>query len=238
MTKTNILTVNHPLISIIIPCYNAEKFIFEAIESALNQTYSKVEVIVIDDGSSDRSVEVIQSFGDRVRFEAIDHKGACAARNRGLQLSKGEYIQFLDADDLLVANKIESQLPFLIDDRADLVFCKGYIFGDGRGLRPKKSIIKSPHNVDPFIYCLNQGLSTEGALYIKEVAWTKSVVLMRHYLVLKKRSYILGLELLILEFICSMSFFISIEIMMVLELLELSHPQITCCNFLLIWEKY
>jgi len=154
-----------PLVSIIIPCYNTEKYIAEAIESALNQTYQNIEVIVVDDGSTDASVEIIQSFGDRLKFDIIEHKGACAARNLGLSMSQGDYIQFLDADDVLVKEKIEIQLPYLLENKADLVFCKGYIFGDGKGVRPKKSVIKSPENIDPFVYCLNQGLSTEGPLH-------------------------------------------------------------------------
>lgn len=154
-----------PLVSIIIPCYNCEQYVAEAIDSALGQTYQNIEVIVIDDGSTDNSPAVIRSYGDRLTFEQIQHQGACAARNRGLAISQGEYIQFLDADDLLSENKIEIQLPFLISDQADLVFCKGYIFGDGKGLRPKKSIIKNPVNVDPFIYCLEQGLSTHAPLH-------------------------------------------------------------------------
>jgi glycosyltransferase involved in cell wall biosynthesis len=154
-----------PLVSIIIPCYNAEKFVEEAITSALSQTYPNVEVIVVDDGSGDRSLEVIQTFKDRIRYEVTPNRGACAARNLGLQLSQGEYIQFLDADDVLVSTKLERQVPRLISGEADLVFCKGYIFGDGRAKRPKKSTIKSPVGIDPFIYCLNQGLSTEGPLH-------------------------------------------------------------------------
>jgi glycosyltransferase involved in cell wall biosynthesis len=156
-----------PLVSVVIPCYNAKPYVAEAIASALDQTYPQVEVIVVDDGSSDRSVEVIRSFGDRVRLEQMDHRGACAARNRGLAMSQGELIQFLDADDRLVGTKLERQVPYLVSGEADLVFCKGYIFGDGRPLRPKKSPIQSPIGVDPFIYCLNQGLSTEGPLHLK-----------------------------------------------------------------------
>ncbi|MBE9179511.1 glycosyltransferase family 2 protein [Oculatella sp. LEGE 06141] len=160
-----ILQDSQPLISVVIPCYNTDQFIGEAIASALNQTYPNVEIIVVDDGSSDRSLEVIQSFGDRIRFDSINHRGACAARNRGLELSKGEYIQFLDADDLLLPTKLERQVPLLTSGEADLVFCKGYIFGDGRPTRPKKSQIESPVGIDPFVYCLNQGLSTEGPLH-------------------------------------------------------------------------
>lgn len=154
-----------PLVSIIIPCYNSQAYIADAINSALNQTYSNLEVVVVDDGSTDDSVNIIKSFGDRLKFEQSEHKGACAARNKGLSISQGEYIQFLDADDLLIEHKIETQLPFLLQDEADLVFCKGYIFGDGKGIRAKKSEIKSPEGIDPFIYCLDQGLSTEGPLH-------------------------------------------------------------------------
>jgi glycosyltransferase involved in cell wall biosynthesis len=155
------------LVSVVIPCYNAEKYVAEAIESVLKQSYKNVETIVVDDGSTDHSIEVIRSFGDRVRLEQISHQGACAARNRGLQLSRGEFIQFLDADDRLVSNKFERQVPHLMTGEVDLVFCKGFIFGDDRPIRPKKSPIKSPVGIDPFVYCLDQGLSTEGPLHRK-----------------------------------------------------------------------
>ncbi len=134
-------------------------------ESALAQTYSHVEVIVVDDGSTDGSVRVLESFDERIKFEAAPNRGACAARNRALAMSRGEFIQFLDADDVLLPEKIERQLPFLISGQADLVFCKGYIFGDGRPARPKKRPILSPVGQDPFAYCLKQGLSTEGPLH-------------------------------------------------------------------------
>ncbi len=114
-----------PQVSIIIPCFNAETFIGEAIQSALDQTHSDVEVIVVDDGSTDDSLRVIQSFGDRVRWEAGPNRGAGAARNRGIALARGEFIQFLDADDLLLPQKIERQLPMVLNGAADVVFCEG-----------------------------------------------------------------------------------------------------------------
>ncbi|MBF2000278.1 MAG: glycosyltransferase family 2 protein [Synechococcales cyanobacterium M58_A2018_015] len=158
---------NLPLASIIIPCYNAENFVAEAIQSALNQTYDHVEVIVVDDGSTDRSIEIIRSFGDQVQLETIDHQGACAARNRGLQLSQGEFIQFLDADDVLLPNKLAVQVPILQSGQADLVFCNGYLFGDERPQRPIKKLLNlpSPAGCDPFIYCLSNGFGTEGPLH-------------------------------------------------------------------------
>ena len=155
------------LVSIIIPCYNTDNFVSEAIYSALTQTHSNVEVIVIDDSSTDKSVDVIQSFGDQVRLEKIDHKGACAARNRGLQVSQGEFIQFLDADDVLLPNKLDMQVPILQSGQVDLVFCNGYLFGDERPRRPIKKLrdLPLPNDTDPFTYCLKNGFGTEGPLH-------------------------------------------------------------------------
>lgn len=98
-------------VSIIIPCYNAERFIGDAIRSALTQTYPRVEVVVVDDGSTDGSLEVIRSFGDQIRWESGRNQGGCAARNRGLAMARGELIQFLDADDILHPTKLEVQVP-------------------------------------------------------------------------------------------------------------------------------
>lgn len=162
-----------PLVSVLIPCFNGEKFVREAVESALKQTHSEIEVIVVDDGSTDGSVRILEKlqaeFGERFQFEARPNRGANAARNRAFELSRGEFIQFLDADDVILPQKIEKQLPFLLSGSYDLVFCKGYIFGDGREPRPKKSIIRSPENQDAFVYCLHQGLSTEGPLHRRKL---------------------------------------------------------------------
>lgn len=103
-------SANEPLVSIIIPCYNGEAFVGEAIQSALDQTWEKKEVIVIDDGSTDGSLEVIKSFGDRIRWESGPNCGGCAARNRGIALAQGEFVQFLDADDFLHCSKVECQV--------------------------------------------------------------------------------------------------------------------------------
>jgi len=111
-----------PLVSVIIPCYNAGPWIGEAIRSALDQTYSPIEVIVIDDGSVDRSLEVIKSFGGRIRWETGPNQGGSRARNRGFALSAGEYIQFLDADDYLLPGKIERQMRVVTGSRADVVY--------------------------------------------------------------------------------------------------------------------
>ena len=101
----------HPeLVSIIIPCYNAEKYLNQAVDSALAQTYPHCEVIVIDDGSTDGSLEILKKYHQLIRWETGPNQGGCAARNRGLEIANGEWIQFLDADDMLHPEKIATHL--------------------------------------------------------------------------------------------------------------------------------
>ncbi|MEA5583324.1 glycosyltransferase [Nodularia harveyana UHCC-0300] len=97
-------------VSIIIPCYNNQSFIENAIASAINQTYNHIEIIVIDDGSTDGSLDIIKAFGDQIRWETGKNCGAPLARNRGIELAKGEYIKFLDADDVLLPDCLETQV--------------------------------------------------------------------------------------------------------------------------------
>lgn len=103
-----------PLVSVIIPAYNAEGFIAETLRSVTGQTYPNVEAFVVDDGSSDRTVEIARSFaGTKLKVFEQKNSGACVARNLGLSMSTGKYIQFLDADDVLSADKIACQVEVL-----------------------------------------------------------------------------------------------------------------------------
>lgn len=106
----------NPLVSILIPVYNTEKYVAEAIESALNQTYKNIEIIIVDDGSTDKSWEIIESYRAKypnlIKSYKQENKGACAARNKAFKLSSGQYIQYLDADDLLAPDKIEHQIKY------------------------------------------------------------------------------------------------------------------------------
>ena len=119
-----------PLISLIIPLYNAEKYVAETIESALQQSYKNIEIIIIDDGSTDSSFSVAESYkSDNILVVKQTNKGASAARNHGLRLAKGEYIQFLDADDILDVNKIEQQINTLKNhSELHLVGCRWRYF--------------------------------------------------------------------------------------------------------------
>ena len=110
------------LVSFIIPCYNAQKWLSEAIDSCLNQTYPNVEIIVIDDGSTDGSLDIIKSYGNKIIWETGENRGGNHARNRGIALSTGEYIQFLDADDYILPEKIARQVAFLEQNGADVVY--------------------------------------------------------------------------------------------------------------------
>ncbi len=103
-----------PLVSIIIPCYNAGRWLAETLESALAQTWTDKEIIVINDGSRDDSLARARQFESRgVRIADQPNQGASAARNHGLRLARGEFIQFLDADDLLDPDKIATQIAAL-----------------------------------------------------------------------------------------------------------------------------
>lgn len=153
-----------PLVSVLIPCYKADRFVREAVESALGQTHRNVEVVVVDDGSPDQSLDVLKEFGASIRLESGPNRGACAARNRAFELSQGEFIQYLDADDRLDPRKIELQLPLLLEDRADMVLSKIGLFGDAKGERPEKRPHPEPVG-DPFLYFLKFGIGTPAPLH-------------------------------------------------------------------------
>ncbi|BAQ61470.1 polysaccharide biosynthesis glycosyl transferase CpsJ [Geminocystis sp. NIES-3708] len=101
------------LISVIIPVYNREKYVSEAIESVLKQTYQFLDIIVIDDGSTDKSAEIIKSFGSKIRYFYQENSGISSALNHGLKVAKGEFIAFLDSDDLWTENKLNLQIKVL-----------------------------------------------------------------------------------------------------------------------------
>lgn len=111
-------------LSIIIPCYNAELWIGECLDSAIAQTYRPREIIIIDDGSTDASLEVIKQYAqehpDLIQYETGPNRGGCAARNRGFALSKGEYVMFLDADDTMELETVAGQVERMAG-RTDIV---------------------------------------------------------------------------------------------------------------------
>lgn len=105
---------DYPLVSVIIPVYNRDRYLAEAIESVLYQSYPAIELIVVDDGSSDRSAEVAQRYPLTYVYQS--NQGISAARNAGVALAKGKFIAFLDSDDIWVMNKLSKQIEFFAAD--------------------------------------------------------------------------------------------------------------------------
>lgn len=117
-------TVSVPLVSILIPSYNAERWIAKTLEASLAQTWPQTEIIVVDDGSKDKTIEVVKRYEPRgVKLIVQENGGAAAARNTAFRASEGEFVQFLDADDLISPNKIHSQIMRLMQKREAVAIC-------------------------------------------------------------------------------------------------------------------
>ena len=124
-------------VSVIIPTYNCAQYITEAVESVLNQTYKDFEIIVVDDGSTDNTKEVIKPYLNKIKYIYQQNSGPSAARNRGIKEAKGEYIAFLDADDIWLAQKLELQIKFMEKEKeVGLIFSDMILFNE-------KGIIKN-----------------------------------------------------------------------------------------------
>ena len=130
-------TINTSLVSVVIPCYNHGRYLGKAIASVLGQSYGPVEVIVVDDGSSDNTREVAQSFGDRVRYVYKQNGGLSAARNTGIEHARGEYLVFLDADDWLYPAALETNLHHLQQNP-----CAAFVSGSHIRVYVEKDLIK------------------------------------------------------------------------------------------------
>jgi glycosyltransferase involved in cell wall biosynthesis len=109
-----------PPVSVIVTCYNKAKWINQAIQSCIDQTYRNCEIIVVDDGSTDGSLDEIRKFGDQVRLVQTNRFGAGGARNEGFNVSNGQFIQYLDGDDYLQGDKISRQMSAI--DNEELVY--------------------------------------------------------------------------------------------------------------------
>lgn len=145
MTNDSIHRDDMPLVSVVIPAYNCAQYLSRAINSALFQTYSNIECIVVDDGSTDDTAEIIKSFGTRIRSFSRANAGASAARNAGIAAANGTYIAFLDADDYWLSTKIDNQIRvFRTNPDLVLVSC-GFSWE-----RPNEPKDKHPLPAPPF----------------------------------------------------------------------------------------
>lgn len=123
---------NKPLISVVIPSYNRGKVILRSIDSVLNQTYKNIELIVVDDYSTDDTMDIVKNIGDnRIKYIKLEkNSGACIARNRGIDEAMGEFIAFNDSDDIWHSDKLEKQIAFLEEQNADVVSCAMDVFDE------------------------------------------------------------------------------------------------------------
>jgi glycosyltransferase involved in cell wall biosynthesis len=138
------------LVSVLIPAHNSERYVGQAIESALAQTHKHLEIVVIDDGSEDGTFHEASRFSSKgVRVFRESNRGACAARNTAFALSHGDYVQYLDADDLVGSQKIECQVRVLQRSERRVAFCPTVFFRDG---------------VDPF----QEEILTEDELFLRD----------------------------------------------------------------------
>ena len=119
--------MNNPLLSVIMPVFNGEKYIAAAIQSVLNQSYDNLELLIINDGSTDSSQEVISTFDDsRIRCFQQENNGVSAARNVGLAALSGEYLVCLDADDMLTEDSIQLRMN-VFAEQPDIAFVDGAV---------------------------------------------------------------------------------------------------------------
>lgn len=123
MNKNNNNINEYPLVSVIIPAYNASRYIVSTIQSVLNQSYKYFELIIIDDGSKDNTAELVKTFTDeRIRYFYQLNQGVSVARNTGITKANGDYIAFLDADDIWRSENLEVKLNYLKKNPIDFVF--------------------------------------------------------------------------------------------------------------------
>lgn len=163
------------LVSIVVPAYNAEPFIAEALESALRQTYPHTEILVVDDGSTDKTLEITRHYEarhpDRIRVLTQQNSGACAARNRGLGAARGSWIKFLDADDVLTDDALTVQLLRCQNQPGD---SKSIPYGDAvpcdenltPKVRPSVERIGIDYDYeDQIVFLLRRNIQTSQPLY-------------------------------------------------------------------------
>ena len=173
-------------VSVLIPVYNGEKYIAAAIESVLAQTYRDFELIVVDDGSADASFEAASAFPEAVCFRKA-HEGVAAARNFALGKASGEYIAFIDADDLWTPDKLEKQMAYLAaNPSCRIVFCRYKNFADAgeESLTPaQRKLFEKEIDYCLTAACIRKDLFAEygdfrtGVAYAEDTEWMARVIM-------------------------------------------------------------
>jgi glycosyltransferase involved in cell wall biosynthesis len=157
--------------SIIMPAYNAESTIYDSIESVIKQSYEKWELIIINDGSTDDTIKVVSQFKDsRIKLISQENKGVAEARNTGIRFSNGDFIAFLDSDDIWDEKKLEIQINYLTVNDIDLLHTDFFYFSTNITDRKYKKYIE-PYNFD---------LSDHEKLLINDVIVASSVIIRKN----------------------------------------------------------
>lgn len=123
----------NPLVSVVMPVYNGEKYLREAIESILNQTFKNFEFIIINDGSTDKSLEIIENYqniDERIQLISRENKGLITSLNEGIQKSKGKYIARMDADDVSLTERFEKQVELMEECEVDICGCHYFVINE------------------------------------------------------------------------------------------------------------
>ena len=164
----NTLATRQPRVSVMIPAYNSAKYLPEAIASVLGQTYTDYEIIVVNDGSTDNTREVIEPFLDSVRYFEQENQGVSATRNRGIYLARGELIAFLDADDIFMPQKLEQQVAVFDANPEIGIVNSGFrlITEDGEEIGDTKRWDKIPY-LTPEIWLLHKPVLPSAMMFSK-----------------------------------------------------------------------
>lgn len=166
-----------PLVSVVIPSYNSARYIAEAIDSVLRQDYPALEILVIDDGSTDNTTEVVSTYGDKVRLLTQTNQGSAAARNHGIRHANGKYIAFLDADDAWWSHKIRYQVDALTQSGHKMAysrFIRWYEDDYGHFTHPETEFLAEPNpNVSDDKIITG---SPYAELLLDCIVWTSTVI--------------------------------------------------------------
>ena len=195
--------MNNNLVSIVTPSYNCEPFIAETIQSVINQTYTNWELLIVDDNSSDNSVAIIKEFlliDTRIQlFQQDVNQGAAIARNIGIEKSKGEFIAFLDSDDLWMPKKLELQIAFMQKNDFNFTHTSYFFIDESSKVLPKTYVVKGKLSYKDMLYtnrigCLSVVLnqSKMGKIFMPNMRKRQDYA---HWLnILKVEDFVYGLD--------------------------------------------
>ncbi len=168
------------LISVVIPIYNGEKYVRECLDTVYRQSYRRIEVVCVDDGSTDRSAEILDSYADRVRIVRGEHRNLPSARNRGIAAATGEFTAFLDVDDLWEPDKLEKQVAvFARRPEVGLVFTdvvKLRSSGVRRGSPERSRLARKLAHTDPFFLLARRNFITPSSVMIRRAVFASAGV--------------------------------------------------------------